>query len=578
MTPSALRAAVLPPPSSDVDSVQMQVLERTARHAVARSSYAHHLGSIARAEIRFVILVSVGLCMVTSLPYAVGRLTRIPGKSFSGVLVHSLDFNNYFAYANQSAEGRWIFRNPMTAEPHSSVFFNLEWLAMGKIAAGMHVSLATALDILRLICLFLMCFGVYWLSSFLLRSTLARKSALVAIMTGGGFGWIAALHLVNIPVNSSYFLDLTNANLFPFYWALKLPHFLISECLVVLGFCFFLRGEHDLKRRDFVAAGVCYITAGACRPYDMLFAMTVTLLYLAVSWWRRSEKVTAVRLLPALMCMPALAYFDWIFKLHPVFKWWSLPGNPAPALWLLMLGYGLSFLLWLTAAWLVRRRQLTGPQEFTFCCLFTALSLAYGHRFLHFSFQFSTNILVPMVLIGFAGLEDWISRFVARHPHARKAIAALLILNCLTSISLTAQAMLLARKGDFHVDSQLIESFSWLDSHSHPNDVVFADFDLSSQIPQYTKDVVFCGYANTVELKKKLDLVSRFLEPRTANEFRAQLLQTNAVHFVLLSTAEDHSLDLGRASFLRLVFQNQAVVIFSVQYSAESGSTQAAQP
>jgi len=48
---------------------------------------------------------------------------------------------------------------------------------------------------------------------------------------------------------------------------------------VVLGFCFFLRAERDGRARSYVGAGLCYVVAGACRPYDMLFAMPATALY-----------------------------------------------------------------------------------------------------------------------------------------------------------------------------------------------------------------------------------------------------------------------------------------------------------
>jgi len=236
-------------------------------------------GTIPRSEIKFIVFFTLLLGVVTSLPYALGHLVSFPGTVFTDVLHHSVDTGNYFAYANQAASGKWLFRNPMTPEPHRAVFFNLEWLATGKLSSWLHISLPLAMNILRLLCLGLMCYGVYWLSTFLLLGPLMRRIALVGTMAGGGFGWLATLHLFHVPINSSYFLDLTNPNFFLFYWVLKLPHFLVSESFVVLGFCFFLRAERDGRARSYVGAGLCYVVAGACRPYDMLFAMPATALY-----------------------------------------------------------------------------------------------------------------------------------------------------------------------------------------------------------------------------------------------------------------------------------------------------------
>src|SRR6266487_15985 len=276
-------------PMTAVSSIGTRWPKAALSITTARSPKTPKVSTIARSEIKFLAIFTLALCFLTSLPHVVGHLVSFPGTVFTDVLEHSLDSNNYLAYAHQAASGKWLFHNPMTAEPHGEIFFNLEWLAIGKISSLLHVSLAFAMDIQRLLCLVLMCYAVYWLSTFLLHNPFVRGVALVAILAGGGFGWLAALHLLHIPINSSYFLDLTNANLFPFYWALKLPHFLVSESFVVLGLCFFLLAERKRRVHCYIAAGLCYMVSGACRPYDMLFAMAATALYLTLWCCEKNE-------------------------------------------------------------------------------------------------------------------------------------------------------------------------------------------------------------------------------------------------------------------------------------------------
>jgi len=534
-------------------------------------------GVIARSEIKFLIFITLALCIVTSLPYAAGHLVSFPNTVFTDVLIHSFDPGNYLAYANQAASGKWLFRNPMTPEPHAASFFNLEWLVIGKLSSLLHVSLGFAMGILRLLCIVLMCFSVYWLSSFLFESVFIRRMALVASLAGGGFGWVAALHLLRIPIDSSYFFDISNPVFFPFYWALKLPHFLISESFVVLGLCLFLRAERSRCARHSIEAGLCYLVAGLCRPYDMLFLMASTGVFLAAWCWEHRDlrwEIT-LRALPITMCVPLLGYYYWIFKIHPVFRWWSLPGGQTPSIWLLALGYGMTFIFLLFSAWRLRRGGLGEAGRLMLCCLLTVVLFAYSHRLLHFSFQFATNILIPMVMLALVGLAEPIAQWSRNRRWASTAIVIVLVVNGFTSIALVGQVVVLVIQGDFRVNAQLLGAYSWLNGHSHADDVVLADFEISNHIPQYTHNIVFCGYDNAVHFDDKLKALQQFLDPRTSNEFRERLIQQNAIHFVLLTAAEERELPaIGEAPFLKEVFRNHAAVVYSVTSSQQMATAE----
>jgi hypothetical protein len=527
------------------------------------------LGHIAPSEFTFLFFFTLVLCLVTTLPSIVGRIVHVPGTVFTDVFVHSFDSNNYLAYARQGAEGKWLFHNPMTAEPHRNVLFNLEWLLIGRLSSLLRISLAAALNLLRLVCLVLLCFGVYWLSSFLFPGKLTRRIVLVTTLAGGGFGWLAALHILHIPIDSSLFLDLTNANLFPFYWALKVPHFLVSESLAVLGLCFFLRGENAGCTRDYTLAGLCYLASGACRPYEMLLLMAATVIYLIVSYVRTPHLPArlGLRIVPVFGCVPLLVYYYWIFKIHPIFRWWSFPGNPAPAAWLLMLGFGPVIFLLPLSLWKLRRTQLTNAALLMFCCLITATIFTYMHGLLHFSFQFATNIFIPLVMIVMLGLQEDIRRWWRTASHWRtSAIAAILFVNSLTSLALTAQLVWLTAHGDFRASASLLQSFSWLDAHSRADDAILADFDISNNLPQYTKNVVYCGYLNAVNFGEKFKNQRAFFDPQTKNEFRSQLIEENPVRFVLLTSEEEREIPAAvKLPSLKEVFRNDAAVVFAVQ-------------
>lgn len=535
--------------------------------SAASSQTPAQMGVISSAERKFIAAVGLAICILTSLPYIAGYVLRMPGQSFDGFLVHDADTYNYLAYARQSAQGQWLFHNPMTGEPHGDVFFNLEWLIIGKVSRWLHLSLPLSMNVLRVICIGLMCYSGYWLSTFVLHDIWSRRLALIAAMAGGGFGWIATLHLFHVPINASGLLDISVANFFPFHWALKLPHFLIAQSVAVLGLCFFLRAEGTENRRDYFYAGLCYIAAGACRPYDMLYLMAATGIFSGFSFSRKSGRdieATICRTIPILMCVPLLGYYFWIFKIHPVFRWWTLPGCVAPPISQLALSYGIFFFALPPAIWFLLRRKIAPSTQFVICCLGTAV-LLHLHGVLAFPFQFATSILVPLVIVVLAGSEDILKEARKRWRWAGAAIIALIFANSLTSIALLGQALIQVKKGDFRSDRNLLIAYSWLDKHSRSDDLVLADFENSNHIPRYTHNRVFCGYLNTVRLVEKGRAMNEFLRPGASDNFREHLVRENGIRFVLLTTGEEKVLSNGtKTTLFKEVFRNDAAVILAV--------------
>ncbi|HZQ17416.1 MAG TPA: hypothetical protein VFA90_01750 [Terriglobales bacterium] len=526
-------------------------------------------GSISRSELRFAILLFLLLSLVTTAPYLLGWHLSFPDEVFSGILEHSFDVNNYLAYAAQAQSGKWLFHNPMTAEPHRAVFFNFEWLMIGKLARWLHISLPAATNLVRVLFIGLMTFAVYWYSSYFLYRVLFRRIALVMVMLGGGFGWITAVHLLHIPLQSSYFIDLTNANLFPFYWILELPHFLVSATFGVLGLCFFFQAEQHRSYRDYWAAGLFFVLAGTCRPYDMLYLMLATTLFLICDGLRKhSFKFISVRLLPNFICLPVLAYYYWIFKIHPVFRWWSLPGSPAPPPWLLIVGFGMTSVLLLTSIPKFLRRRLDDRALFLYSAAFTAIALSYLHLFLHFAFQFATNILIPLVMLVLLHWQDSICQ-LQRFP--RWLVAFVLLLNSLTAFALTGNSWLLVSKGDFTVNADLLQAYAWLNTHSDASEIILADYQNSNLLPQYAHNRVFCGYYNAVNFADKSKALSSFFSANSNEGSKLKLLKQNDIHFILTSGAEAQVIyGLAKHNPISEVFHSGSIQVFYATFTRDN--------
>ena len=78
------------------------------------------------------------MALLIVLPLATGLLARATapaGYVYSGFLNPGDDVNFYYSFIRQARDGHWLFTNHNVASPHPAVLVNLQWLAVGKLAA-----------------------------------------------------------------------------------------------------------------------------------------------------------------------------------------------------------------------------------------------------------------------------------------------------------------------------------------------------------------------------------------------------------------------------------------------------------
>ena len=79
-----------------------------------------------------------------NLPYLVGYLVADQQTFFSGFFIFERDGFSYLAKVRQGAEGSWLFHLPFTTEPHQGAILYSFYIALGKAARSLGVSMAAA--------------------------------------------------------------------------------------------------------------------------------------------------------------------------------------------------------------------------------------------------------------------------------------------------------------------------------------------------------------------------------------------------------------------------------------------------
>ena len=138
------------------------------------------------------------LAILTLLPYAYAHLASPPGRVFMGFFFLGDDANTYLAKMREGWDGQWLWTNRYTTESSPPVYFFVYWLALGKLAAILHLPLLGMFHLARVAGAFLLLYAAWVFIEHFIEEPRARRFAIVFLAFGLGLGWV--LQLAGKPV------------------------------------------------------------------------------------------------------------------------------------------------------------------------------------------------------------------------------------------------------------------------------------------------------------------------------------------------------------------------------------------
>lgn len=463
------------------------------------------------------LLLAVAVLALTAIPYSVAPRRAPPGTVFSGHLQYNEDLNVYYTFIRQGSEGRWLFANRATHLDHDPAFFNLEWLAVGRVAAL--VGQERAFQVWRAAGAIAVLLGFMALARTALPRPRQRRVALLMCATGGGFGWLAGARPLDLSMG-----------IHPFVQILWNPHFSLSVGLFLLFAASYAQGERVGGARWYGAAAALAFADGLVRPYDLITLFAALPLFLALdALHTRSLRRPALRCLPLIACAPLLFYYVWLFRVHPVFRYWSDQGvMPAAPLAGELAGLGLAGLLLLVRLSLLRRMPLRGPIErLLLAWLAAVVLLIHANRLpalsglMPYSPQLWTTLMPPVILLG---LAPWRLR-------PGWLVAILLALNAASSATLLAREYRLAGSDSTQLlRTSYLGAFRWLEQNAGEDDMVVCSYPTGNRFARRAPVRVVLGHWSvTPEFVRYAGRLRRFYSgAMPADEARAFLEEVRA--------------------------------------------------
>jgi hypothetical protein len=484
------------------------------------------------------------LAVLTELPYANGRRPAGPGRYYDGLIAHSDDIHAYFSFARQSAEGRWRFENRYAPFAHAPVFFNLEWLVVGK--AMRWLGDPAVFRAWRLGGIILLVSG-FWLLSAVLDGACARRWALALFCLGGGLGWMVELGQglfgasVDLPARP---IDLGGYGLHPFVQMLQNPHFAAPHGLLLFALAFLAFGEGTGRTVSYALAGFFALLACLSRPYELvIFALVVPATHLlsgaALDLRRLAQRALVLAVLAPAWLPVRVIWSEAAFR--------SLPDQGAtPPLGLAthLLGVGIG--LALAVARLVSDPGILARRpELRLLALWSLASLLAVHANRMVNAPYSTQLMIstmgPLLLLGapvVVGDRGW-------------ANSALWRMAGVAVLALPSTAMVLAQRFEdaaspyFRYSEADRRAREWLAARVAPDDLILATAETGNRLPRYVSAHVFAGHWTlTPDYARRRAEAEAFFAGRLALPAAEELVRTFGVDWIWIGPSE-RSLRVG---------------------------------
>jgi hypothetical protein len=260
-------------------------------------------------------------------------------------------------------------------------------------------------------------FGFFALARLVLRDRTQRLIALLMCAFGGGFLWVAFAAgkvlgpsspvLAYLPRGLA--LDL-EVSMHPFNEILINPHFSLPLGLLLFFFAWYVAGELTGSARCYAIAAALAALEGMIRPYDLIALFAIIPLFILIETAVARElqlSKLAMRVLPLVAVSPVLLYNIYIFKYHPVFKFWGSQGNStAIGVGPHLVFLGLAGVLVAIRVCRLRTFPLkTSAERLLLVWLASVFFLCHAHKLpifqsMPYTFQLVTTLMPPVILPG----------------------------------------------------------------------------------------------------------------------------------------------------------------------------------
>lgn len=527
-------------------------------------------------------LISSVVILINLLPF-LHRLTSTPiGSTFLGTQFYSLDFNIYMGHFKEGAEGIWRIHDKHTSEPHEGFLLRREYWFWGYLTGHLlkfppwaiyHSARITA-GFLLLALIYLVIKNIY--SSRFEKITCFFLTTLIA-----GFPKV-----ITDPVSGHKSVDLF------LFWFLEfdpasrfatLFHYLIGGCLL-LGFILLFKSlQENISKIKLILFCTFGILAGLSHPPTIAIIYLTISVYIIVSFLIHLPHIMLKRdlllcFLFVLSTCPVILFVKHqtqIFPWNEIAKWDKVSITPIPPIEFI-LSLGPNFFLGISGALLFFAKSLLSqkPASPILTLLFSFLVSSFLWISLFYIYLTDINrirfmqtpLYLPLAIFTIYLLKSLIPK--KAHIIALYSLAAFVItLPSLYTGVVREYNMIPPGDKLIHMPNSTYAAYSWLDTHTNPQDVVLATFYSATLLPGQSGNTSYWGHPwSTVDFNSKAIKVEKFFTTKMTSPEAYNFLKDGHISYVLNDPdSKNYNGNLLLYSNLfTTVYENPDVTIYKV--------------
>ena len=529
----------------------------------------------------WVIIASLLIVLLSSLPYLAGYYFQNTDQIFSGAIFDRQDYSVHLATMALGARGQWQYNFRFTSETHQGRYVKLGYIFLGHISRWLNLDLVSTYHLARL------CFGLfsllclYKLAQLVFFEVYFRRLFFLLVALSSGLGWLQWIFKL-VPNASISPIDFWAIDPYFFFGLMMFPHFMMSVFLSLGMIC--LWGAY-LRYFDWWRVVLIVIMGASIQliqPYVPILpdvAMVGAALGCMVRSRRFSWRLVGMLVLIGSTQVPLLIYNLGIFRQDTIWQAFATQNlTLSPPFVYYLWGFGLLWPLALVGIGIslqsIFSRIAGNKVQFNISFealggallwVLTALLLTYLPWQLQRRFMFL--FVAPLGIFAIFGLRDgiahWLeSRFSARLSHRRIGALLLVVFMSMSSLylALGTSLYLSSRPDEFFDPASLVQTVDWLARHADKDDVVLSSERVGQLVAARTGLRVYIGHPiETLDYTNKKDLVQSLF----AGEIDLDQLPACGCDWMIVGPYE-HSLSDDIVSSYDLVYQNQSEKIYHI--------------
>jgi hypothetical protein len=442
---------------------------------------------------RLPLLLAAVLSIVTAIPYVYSYLVQPPGQVFMGFIFLGDDANTYLAKMREGWEGAVAWTNRYTTEPSPPAYLFLFWIALGRLAAILHLSLLLTFHLARVAGAFALLAAGWAFIAHFVEERRARLFAICFLAFGLGLGYmVQALGHPVVLGQRSDTLDWRMPELSAFYSILALPHFTWSAVFQAAGVVLTLRAAEKGSLKLGLLGGLAWLGQASIHPQMPILMGAAVAAALVLR--RPSPIGYGAAALAFAIPAPYVAYSYLAFTANPEVVRWTFhsKNGVAPDLFSMLFALAPQILLALPGAWAALKRRSRNDVFLLAWIVFLLAILVLPNPAGDLRRRFFDGIYLLLVVLAARGLYEVLL------PRLESARARALVPFAWVAFSTVGSWFLIlaplanATNPMYALTQPQYDALAWLDSQ--PPGVVLSSPAMGLYIPAYTSDTVYVGH------------------------------------------------------------------------------------